>query len=492
MALYNSDNQANYLNVASTWGAVSGGNPISTGGWVRLRASSGFGAIIATSDTGGGADPPFIFGVNGLNLFYGNETTFSSGASARALTANTWHFAYVVATGTNAFRIGRIDLDGTLTTTTGTVTHSTASTNAFRISRIVDSGAQFNGDIGPIYVATADMTDEEWRAQARRILPVRSYWAAYPLLNTTYLSDITGNGRDATMSGTMTQVQSPVSWGASVLWIPGQAAGGSSAVLEGSSAGTSTAGVDTLRLNHALVGSSAGTSTAGANLSTAKPLAGASDGTSTAGADLLTAKPLAGASAGTSTAGATTLNQTQPLAGASAGTSTAGADLTVVSGAGAVLEGSAAGTSTAAATLRLNHALVGSSAGTSTAEATLRMQHALVASSAGTSTAGADLLTAKPLVGSSAGTSTAGVTTLRLTHPLTASTAGTSTAAATLRMLHPLVGSAAGVATVEGNLNIPLPEVSGLLVTPAIMTSGGATAIVMSTGGATPMQRRAG
>lgn len=351
--------------------------------WFFITATGNtFITLIGKTRDSAATDPIAVLMLNGGSMRYCTDAALSS--AGPSVSTGTWYFGALVLSSTNAYALYRIDVDGTVTSSSGTSTHSATTVGALYMFRDDYTNEYLNGAIGPWYIFEAALTQDQVLAQSRRMLPIATPWAWGAAFHATDGLDLSGNGRDFTVGGTLTaSTAPPVGWGQTALLVPEQAAASGDATANagvasaastayaatatgGASVTAAVAAVTTTGRAATATGGAAVTTGVAASLSTAYAATSTGGASVTAGvaAVTTTAYPATASSSGdaTATAGVATLTTT-----ARAATATGGA--TVTAGlAQALTTAYAATASTAAAVFGRLVYPVGSGAGIARAQ----------------------------------------------------------------------------------------------------------------------------
>lgn len=198
-----------------------------------------FSYMLSIDDGGNSSYDSFALNGDGTTLLVEVAVPAFSGATGASLTTGTDFWGALVRTSVTEI-IGYVfNMDGTLNTsatvTHGTVASRTASTR-MGFNPGIWSGQWFNGRIGPIKSWIITKSQAELQQELYSILPVSfsslySWWPTFPG-STERLADYSGNGRNWTATGTLTDEDPPpVSWGARPLFPQLVAAAAGSAIL---------------------------------------------------------------------------------------------------------------------------------------------------------------------------------------------------------------------------------------------------------------------
>lgn len=185
-------------------------------GWVVRRGAGAtiniIGALVAS-----GASAYQYIGDNGTNVAVGSQTTSANIVASPGI--GVPYFFALTCSGTGAGNlIGYYGLRDATALTTASVAGVTFTPATLTFS---DSsfGANFNGDVGPIYLWDAVLTQTELEKQKNIIRLSRStnINAYYPMMRTTTANnvlDFSGNGRNLTANGTPGVIDNPpISYG---------------------------------------------------------------------------------------------------------------------------------------------------------------------------------------------------------------------------------------------------------------------------------------
>lgn len=403
-------------------------------------------------------------------------TTFSVGVSGTVAVGGVngvvgrWYHLAMVRESTTALRLY---VNGTLQATE-TTSVARATPTRFEIGALTSSNTiPFNGSVyNPKAWQLAALTAGEVNREMRAFAPVSQlgflygWWWGPPGVPTM---DFGPKRNHFTAAGTLTQEAGPVLWTPPSIYLPAWVSAGGAGdatASAGVAASTATANAATATGGASVTAASA-TSTATANAATATGGA-----TATAAVYLGTMSPQnVGATGGANVT-------------AASATSTATANAATATGGASVTAAAATATATAYAATASSGGDASVTAASATSTATAYAATATGAASA-TAAVATQTTTAHAATATGVTVATAGVAALTTTaNAATATGSATVTAAVASALSTAWAATAAAV--------VLLPEVSGALVTPALMSNGGARAIVMSTGGATPTQRRVG
>lgn len=178
---------------------------------------------------------------NNLEIAYSSGATENNFAAAPATSA--WHFMALRANGTNVKGFHRT-LAGTWQTVTSSVTPSFTPTGMYFGSDGFDEWV--NCRLAGIKVWDAALTDAEIENEAETLMPQRfanlNLWTPGFPGSGERTRDYSGNGRNLTEGGTLTDEDAPpIAYGARSLWFPFVAAGGSTQFATFSASATGAA-----------------------------------------------------------------------------------------------------------------------------------------------------------------------------------------------------------------------------------------------------------